>query len=31
MADVQYGVTMQEHGVNKIVRGEFHKTGELGT
>ncbi|HMJ89585.1 MAG TPA: hypothetical protein VK530_07195, partial [Candidatus Acidoferrum sp.] len=28
MADVLYGVTMQEHGISKIVSVKFHKTTE---
>ena len=28
MADVLYGVTMQEHGISKIVSVKFHKSDE---
>jgi chromosome segregation ATPase len=28
MADILYGVTMQEHGVSKIVSVKFHKAEE---
>jgi chromosome segregation protein len=28
MADVLYGVTMQEHGVSRIVSVKFHKSDE---
>src|SRR2546426_772962 len=31
MADVLYGVTMQEHGISKIVSVKFHKADEVVT
>jgi hypothetical protein len=31
MADVLYGVTMQEHGISRIVSVKFHKADEQVT